>query len=80
METTPVYIKGGEVTSFGVAGPGRIGVWSVHSTHTSMPMVCEIAVFYNGMNFEERVGLHGAMESTKASMRSVLNRGTSNPI
>ena len=39
METTPVYIKGGEVTSFGVAGLGRIGVWSVHSTHTSMPRV-----------------------------------------
>lgn len=40
----------------------------------------EIAVFHNGLDFEERVGLTGAMASGKLSMRSVLKRGTSNPL
>ena len=40
----------------------------------------EIAVFHNGLDFEERVGFAGAMVSGKVSMRSVLKRGTSNPL
>ena len=40
----------------------------------------EIAVFHNGLDFEERVGFAGAMISGKLSMRSVLKRGTSNPL
>ena len=40
----------------------------------------EIAVFHNGLDFEERVGFAGAMTSGKLSMRSVLKRGTSNPL
>ena len=40
----------------------------------------EIAVFHNGLGFEERVGFAGAMVSGKLSMRSVLKRGTSNPL
>ena len=39
----------------------------------------EIAVFHNGLNFEERVGCKGTMVSARASMRSVMKRGTSEP-
>ena len=37
----------------------------------------EIAVFHNGLNFKERVGCEGTVVSTRASMRSVMKRGTS---
>ncbi|KAI4162434.1 MAG: hypothetical protein LQ342_004000 [Letrouitia transgressa] len=39
----------------------------------------EIAIFHNGLTFEERVGCKGTMVSTRASMRSVMKRGTSEP-
>ncbi|KAG8529168.1 uncharacterized protein KY384_005803 [Bacidia gigantensis] len=39
----------------------------------------EIAIFHNGLNFEERVGCKGLIVSTKASMRTVMRRGTSQP-
>ncbi len=39
----------------------------------------EIAIFHNGLDFEERVGVDVGVVSAKASMRSVLKRGTSNP-
>ena len=39
----------------------------------------EIAVFHNGLNFEERVGCKGTPVSARASMRSVMKRGTSEP-
>ena len=39
----------------------------------------EIAVFHNGLNFEERVGCKGTLVSARASMRSVMTRGTSEP-
>ena len=39
----------------------------------------EIAVFHNGLNFEERVGCKGTMASARASMRSVMKRGNSEP-
>ena len=63
-----------------------------HSTTENMSMLVtskgcvvlaikyEIVVFHNGLTFEERVGYQGAMVSGKASMRSVLKRGTSNPL
>jgi len=63
-----------------------------HSTPENMSMLItgkgcvvmavkhEIAVFHNGLDFEERVGFEGSMVSAKASMRSVFKRGTSNPI
>lgn len=40
----------------------------------------EIAVFHNGLDYEERVGFAGATASGKLSMRSVLKRGTSAPL
>ena len=40
----------------------------------------ELAIFHFGFEFEERVGFEGAAVSAKASMRSVLKRGTSNPV
>ena len=39
----------------------------------------EIAIFHNGLSFEERVGCKGTIMPTKASMRSVMKRGTSQP-
>ena len=45
-----------------------------------MAMNHEIAIFHNGLDFEDRVGFAGAMVSGKLSMRSVLKRGTSNPL
>ena len=39
----------------------------------------EIAVFHNGLNFEERVGCKGVIVSARASMRSVMKRGVSQP-
>lgn len=40
----------------------------------------EIAVFHNGLEFEETVGVDGAAVSARASIRSVFKRGTSNPV
>ena len=39
----------------------------------------EIAVFHNGLTFEERVGCKSTMVSARASMRSVMKRGVSEP-
>lgn len=39
----------------------------------------ELAVFQNGLEFEEKIGLKGALVSAKTSMRSVLKRGVSSP-
>lgn len=39
----------------------------------------EIAVFQNGLNFEGRVGCKGTLTTPKASMRSVMKRGVSEP-
>ena len=39
----------------------------------------EVAIFHNGLNFEERVGCKGTMRSTRASMRPIMKRGISEP-
>ena len=46
---------------------------------TVMAINHEIAVFYNGLDPEEKVGSAGTMASGILFMRSVLKRGTSNP-
>ena len=51
-----------------------------HKGSVVMAINHEIAVFHNGLDFEERVGFAGATVSGKLSMRSVLKRGTSNPL
>lgn len=40
----------------------------------------EVAIFQNGLDFEERVGYDGTTVSAEASMRSVLKRGVSSPV
>ena len=40
----------------------------------------ELAVFQNGLEFEEKVGFEGTTVAAKVSMRSVLKRGRSDPL
>ena len=63
--------------------------WHSTSSHTAMCVTTkgciilavknEIAVFHNGLNYEERQGLKGVIAPGRASMRSVMKRGTSEP-
>lgn len=59
---------------------GKMSMLVTKKGTVAMAIKHELAVFQNGLGFEEKVGFEGTMVAAKVSMRSVLKRGRSAPL
>ena len=61
------------------SGIDKLALHVTNKGHILLAVKNEVAVFHNGLNFEERVTCKGSVVSTKPPMRAVMKRGTSQP-